>query len=390
MFASTTKPNSLASNWKKKCLDTVTDLAVYDNKIVVTSASGEIMLIEDGEVYMLKKACDVEASVVCFTFDGKYIVTSGDNSVVSIWDLNTRRLLDSHKLQGSGGVKGQNGTWIENLDCSKQLPNEYAASVGKVVIVGSIIQHNQYLLGPLDYTIDSVLSLHGGGVACCCYGSVFIWKNSEDVKNNTKSRFEYEGWLVSLAISPNIEWIAAGCNDHTIRLWKTSDGKDFLCGGFSGKISQILFSKDGNYLATCGANQCTVWDFSGKGPAGTTPVACIGFSSNICALAFQEIYNSDSELLLAVASADGNVKIFNVKKYVKGNAKFGKPHISLAIYQNDNPYILSENDVSKTVNPNPPNSSAHPPNSPVTCIKWFSRNKVIIGTEDGTICTYQM
>ena len=149
-------------------------------------------------------------------------------------------------------------------------------------------------------------------------------------------KFSYKGWLVRLAPSPDAVWIAAGCNDNTVRLWRRATGQELQCGGYSSKITGLSWSDSSRYLATSGGNQVTIWDFSGKGPAGSTPICCIGLSAEVTAISFEPEDGAASPSgtrpgdeigRLAVGSADGSLSLFDLSMYEAGDIRIGKPHL---------------------------------------------------------------
>ena len=87
--------------------------------------------------------------------------------------------------------------------------------------------------------------------------------------------------------------------------------------------------------ATSGANQVTLWSFLGDGPAGSTPWSLKGQEENICALAWQDSDGPNSVPgggnIIASASDDGTVMVYDCSKYVKGDVNVGKPHIAAPI-----------------------------------------------------------
>lgn len=133
-------------------------------------------------------------------------------------------------------------------------------------------------------------------------------------------------------------WIAAGCNDNTVRLWRRGTGQELQCGGYSSKITGLSWSSSSRYLATSGGNQVTIWDFSGKGPAGSTPICCIGLSAEVTSICFQPEAGGwhsspsgtrpgDTVGLLAVGNADGTIFLFDLSMYEAGDIRIGKPHL---------------------------------------------------------------
>lgn len=63
-----------------------------------------------------------------------------------------------------------------------------------------------------------------------------------------RRHFAYKGWLVQLAPSPDSTWLAAGCNDNTVRLWRRSTGQELQCGGYSSKITSLSWNTSGQFL----------------------------------------------------------------------------------------------------------------------------------------------
>ncbi len=65
----------------------------------------------------------------------------------------------------------------------------------------------------------------------------------------------------SLAISPDGQTLAAGCNDHAIRLWSRNDLRERpALRGHGGAVQGVAFSPDGQWLASVGDDYTTrVW-----------------------------------------------------------------------------------------------------------------------------------
>ena len=187
---------------------------------------------------------------------------------------------------------------------------------------------------PLPSAPDSAGSR---ALARCCYGGVTVWDERPSTQSAPVPRkFSYKGWLVRLAPSPDAVWIAAGCNDNTVRLWRRATGQELQCGGYSSKITGLSWSDSSRYLATSGGNQVTIWDFSGKGPAGSTPICCIGLSAEVTAISFEPEDGAASPSgtrpgdeigRLAVGSADGSLSLFDLSMYEAGDIRIGKPHL---------------------------------------------------------------
>lgn len=75
----------------------------------------------------------------------------------------------------------------------------------------------------------------------------------------------------ALAVAPTEKWICSGNQDAAIHIWPTLDGSELTLSAYPEKVSRLAFDDTGFRLAADGAPDLTVWDFSGKGPAGTPP-----------------------------------------------------------------------------------------------------------------------
>lgn len=62
----------------------------------------------------------------------------------------------------------------------------------------------------------------------------------------------HDGWITSLAFSPNSEFLASGCEDGTIRLWDFRNGKTIYKSNTNIEGSSIAFSPDGRIMASSG------------------------------------------------------------------------------------------------------------------------------------------
>lgn len=87
-------------------------------------------------------------------------------------------------------------------------------------------------------------------------------------------------------------------------------GKDLEMSGYPAKVADLVFNRDGRWLATSGGAAAAMWDCSGRGPRGRTPEMLRGFNDVVDALAAQP-----SGELLAAGGACGTLVV----------ARFGEP-----------------------------------------------------------------
>jgi WD40 repeat protein len=126
-------------------------------------------------------------------------------------------------------------------------------------------------------------------LATSSYGGIHFW---EVGLSSPKRHFGWKGSLISLEISPSGKWIAAGCQEQSVHIWKAVSGEDLEMSGYPTKVRAIRWSPDGRYLVTGGGADITVWDFSGKGPAGSRPRVMPGHVDVLVAFAFRPGFDS--------------------------------------------------------------------------------------------------
>lgn len=119
--------------------------------------------------------------------------------------------------------------------------------------------------------------------------------------------------ILSAAATPDLSYIVGGCMDSCVHIWHFQSSPEaaaaarmqatvnadqgvvdqaappsdqelveYSCGGYTSKVTHIVYNSTATMLATTGGTQCTVWDFKGpQGPAGSTPVVCLGHTKTV-------------------------------------------------------------------------------------------------------------
>lgn len=223
--------------------------------VCLGSAGGEIVVVslETGSRVADLGSHDGGTLCMCPTRDG-LIVSGGEDSYVRVHSLERMAEVGRLRVDGGQGVNCSTGTWVTAV-ASEKDGTHVAAAAGNVITVadwasgafdsdGGVHSGDVTVIGPTDRAIDCLAFLSDGRLASCGYGGVSLWTRDDHhgyelVPRMSKTYHEgtaqctlgYKGWLLSLAPSPGSDWIAAGCNDNTLRLWRVSNGQDFKCGG---------------------------------------------------------------------------------------------------------------------------------------------------------------
>jgi WD40 repeat protein len=127
---------------------------------------------------------------------------------------------------------------------------------------------------------------------------------------------QWKGSVLALAWSPSGEHLAHGNQDASVHYWVMATGQDLQMTGYPLKVRELSWDCTGRYLATGGGDAVTVWDCSGAGPEGSTPLTFEGHQGAVSVLTFQA-----RGPLLASAGRDGKLLLYQPGKYKKAQAE---------------------------------------------------------------------
>ena len=194
------------SNW-------VTSVSFSGNQNIASGSQDyttRIFNMETNEVKTLRENNKINS--VCFSPDGRYLVTGNYNHNVLIWNVDSST--EYRKLRGH--------TKIVNSVCFS-LDGRYVAS------------------GSDDTTVR-------------------IW----DVYTGREHR-KLEGncnYVLSVSFSPDGRYVASGCRDTTVRIWDVDSGNEVSkLEGHTDWVTSVSFSKNGQYIAS-GSRDNTVRIYS--------------------------------------------------------------------------------------------------------------------------------
>ncbi|NJK46613.1 MAG: WD40 repeat domain-containing protein, partial [Pleurocapsa sp. SU_196_0] len=255
-----------------------------------------------------KLACSFEAhahglNAIRWSPNGAMLATAGQDGRARIFE----------PLQGQVLTELSAGSsWVERLAWSPDS-KRLATAAGKRVklwdATRSAPNAQPLRTFPPQAATVSALEWRKQALFVACYGGVTAWAvNAAQVTPETTSpqaRFEYQGAPLVMALSPNNAVLAIGCQDACIHLWYTATGEDLEMYGFATKLRSLAWDSTSRFLATTGGAEVSVWDFTGAGPAGSTPGQLIGHGDLIHEVAFQA-----NTSVLASVCQDGSLYLW--------------------------------------------------------------------------------
>ncbi|WP_210577142.1 WD40 repeat domain-containing protein [Streptomyces sp. GESEQ-4] len=161
----------------------------------------------------------------------------------------------------------ESGAWASSAAWADD--ERVAVASGRVAVVRDADGGELWRTERAASTVSDLAWLRQGRrLAVAAYGAV---RGHERHTPQPVVTYPYVGSHLALAVAPTGKWICSGNQDASIHIWRTRDGSELTMSGYPEKVSRLAFDDTGRWLAADGAPDLTVWDFSGKGPAGTAP-----------------------------------------------------------------------------------------------------------------------
>ncbi|MDH6137925.1 WD40 repeat protein [Kitasatospora sp. MAA4] len=243
----------------------------------------------------------------------------------------------------------ETGAWSNAVRWA--APDRFAVASGRRALVLDTDGAQQWGTDLAPSTVTDLAWLREGRrLASSAYGGVRCHERHTD---KPVTEYKYLGSHLALALNPNGRWICTGNQDASIHIWRTRDGNDLTMQGYPEKIARLAFDDTGRWLASDGAPDLTVWDFSGKGPAGTSPRS-LRAHETITALAWRP----GGDAILASAGTEGAVAFWR--------ADSGRPGTRV----------------------NPASVSELP--EPVTALAWAGPRTLVIADYEGRVAAWPL
>ena len=133
-----------------------------------------------------------------------------------------------------------------------------------------------------------------------------------DIETSGRSllvKLSKEWTVVSVAFSPNGEWLAGGAGDGQVHVWNAATGrKAGLVGRHDNQVTKVIFSGDSRYLASIGRDdEVKVWDSRRLGQIQRPQLSKAQCDGSSDLIAF-----SPDGARLAVVTDDSTARIYNL------------------------------------------------------------------------------
>ena len=249
-------------------------------RVVAALADGRLCVVnaETGSLQLELPAHELGVQAVAWSPMENAFASGGEDGRVKTWHGTTGELI----REQAGGSE-----WVAHLTWS---PNgtRLATGAGKHLKVWD--NDGTFIFTSSDHA-SSITDLcwrdDGRRLATASYGYVQLF---EPGATTPPRKLVSQAANLCLAWSPNGKHMAAGSQERTIAYWKLSDRDNapLRMSGYPAKLKCLAWDRTSRLLATDGGEIVTVWDVSGKGPAGTKPRQLIGHEQKLTALTFQK------------------------------------------------------------------------------------------------------
>lgn len=223
-----------------------------------------VLALGDGHVLIAgesprRLAVHPDAGLLCAATNGDILVTGGDDGRVAMID----------KAGHVTEIADEKGPWIDAV--TVRADGASAWSAGKTVRARSGKGEIKSLT--VSSTARGVaFAPKGYRLAVAHYNGASLWFPNTAEPPETLS---WKGSHVDVTWSPDGRFLVTSMQENAMHGWRLSDAGNMRMSGYPAKPRSLSWTRDGDWLATSGAEACVVWPFEGKtGPMGKQPREC--------------------------------------------------------------------------------------------------------------------
>ncbi|MFN3323266.1 MAG: WD40 repeat domain-containing protein [Bryobacteraceae bacterium] len=292
-----------AVHWEAEVGDHVVRMAWSPDgsKLAAAAVGGPVVLFDrSGRLLFELPGHALGTLSLSWRADGRMLATGGQDAAARLWDAESGRLV--YELEAGR-------QWVEQVAFSPTR-DYLVTACGRLLKLWSGAD-GRLLLDYPDHpsTIADVQWQPGDYFfATASYGQLATFR--PDSPDPVRS-FEWKGSILTIAWSPDGNYVATGNQDASVHFWYRKSGKDLEMTGYPAKVRELAWDSSSRYLATGGSAVVIIWDCGGKGPAGTRPIQLDGHANKpLRALAYQHRGS-----MLASGGQEGRVCLWRPTKH---------------------------------------------------------------------------
>jgi WD40 repeat protein len=291
---------SLTACWEASVDDHVIHLAWSRAGVIAAACiGGPIQLLHGstGVTLRVLKGHRVGTQCISWSHDGRFLASGGQDGKVRIWDPDSSKAV---------AVLDAGSAWVERVAFAPG-GDLVAAAAGRNLKVWNAQGELVQTYAPHPSTISDIQwQRQDLFLTSACYGQLATFTPDTPEPNKL---FRWKGSILTVAWSPDGNYVATGNQDASVHFWYRKTAKDLEMSGYPTKVRELSWDATSRYLATGGSAIVIVWDCGGKGPAGTRPIELEAHDTLLTALDYQH-----KGELLASACQNGLVCIWNPRK----------------------------------------------------------------------------
>ncbi len=258
------------------------------------------------EILALKGHSDMVRSV-CFTPDGKRIASAGDDQTVRVWDAEKGQeifILKEQTKHAGSVCFSPDGKRIASLGTEVIKVSDAEKGQELLTISAQARPNASVCFSPDGKRLASVYPWSSGGKMVPA--EIKVW-DTEKGQELLTLKTPHTGGTACFCFSPDSKRLASAGSDQTVRVWDAENGQELLAlKGHTAIVSSVCFSPDGKRLASASWDKTVkVWDAE----KGQELITLKGHTALLRCVCF-----SPDGKRIASASNDQTVKVWSLDK----------------------------------------------------------------------------